>query len=116
MTIAETPQLFDGRALLSLLGILVLEAIFLLCVATACVWAYRAGRGARLALLGWIAVGVVVIGFQVLATVGVIQKGFDAAGLLPGGMLAFQAALFALSRWRAGSASAPGESLPGRAP
>jgi len=116
MTIAETPQLFDGRALLILLGILVLEAILLLCVATACVWAYRAGRGARLALRGWIAVAVVEIGFQVLATVGMIQKGFDSAGLLPGGMLAFQAVLFALSRWRAGPASAPGGSPPRRAP
>lgn len=117
MTLAETPQLLNGGGLLVVLMLLLLTATALGSAAVlGCVWAYRAGRGSRLARDGWVAVALAETLLQLLLATSIPEGGVTVWSAVPAGLLALQVALCVGGRRRRPAPAAAGDHPPGGSP
>ena len=95
--LAESPT-FGGPEilfiLLVLLGILAVNAVV---VTLGCVWAWRAGKGSRRALVGWIIIGSVET-LALVASIPDLISGASRFVVLPLAVIALQVALFLSGR------------------
>ena len=99
--LAEAIQLTDAEAsLLLYIFFAFLGAVATACVVAVlgCVWAYRAGRGSKRALKGWIAAGGPFLLALLLAMPTLLAEGFIVFWLPPVSVLVAQGALYGLGR------------------
>lgn len=100
MILAETMKLDGGTMFVILVIFLGIAAVICAVFALGCVWAYRAGRGSQLALIGWGIVASSEALIVVVTTPGMIGRGFNWLVLFPAGALVGQAGLYLLGRTR----------------
>ena len=98
--LAEAVSFTEEQMLVILLVILGILAAHVVAAGLGCLWAWRAGRGSQLALVGWLAVLGLEVLYVLMAVPGVLQgepNAFLMSAALPLGAQAF---LFARSRSR----------------
>ena len=100
--LAETPTFTSGEILLILLVLVGLVAVAVATFALGCVWAWRAGRGSKAALVGWVAVGSLEV-LLLLPSLPAVLRGELVALPVPLGALACQVGLYLTAKRKLGS-------------
>ena len=100
--LAEAPTFTSGEILLILLVVVGVAAVAVATFALGCVWAWRAGRGSKPALVGWLAVASLEVLFLLPSLPGLFKGDVFAVGA-PLGALACQVILFLTAKGKLGA-------------
>lgn len=100
--LAETPTFTSGEILLILLVLVGVVAVAVATFALGCLWAWRAGRGSKPALVGWVVVASLEVLF-LLPTLPGSLKGELFAVAPPLGALTCQVVLYLTAKGKLGA-------------
>jgi len=104
IVLAETVSFTDQEILVILLVLLGFLALVVITLVLGCFWAWRAGRGSQMALIGWLIMGpLVLVPTMLMSIPGVFNGNFFL--MFPLAALATQVALYFAARQ---SSDAPG--------
>ncbi len=100
--LAETPTFTSGEILLILIVLVGLVAVAVATFALGCLWAWRAGRGSKAALVGWVAVASLEVLFVLPSLPDALRGGLFAVSA-PLGALTCQVVLYLTAKGKLGA-------------